>query len=77
MFILRLANRTIEQRIEAVEEVLKKFPNATRQKITDWTNISISTLNKMEAEGHIKLPPKQKMTSKKTPWMKHLGKLSG
>lgn len=68
---------TYEDKVARVKEVQAKYPNATRQKITDWTGYKSTILNDMEAKGDIKLPPRKKTTSRTTSWMKNLGKLSG
>ena len=68
---------TYEEKVARVKEVQEKYPNATRQKITDWTGYKSTILNEMEANGDIKLPPKRKTTSKNTSWMRQLGRLSG
>ena len=70
-------NVSYEDKVAKVKEVQKKYPNATRTTITQWTGYKSTILNEMEEKGDIKLPPKKRTTSKSTSWMKHLGNLSG
>lgn len=70
-------NVSYEDKVANVKAVQAKYPNATRTTITNWTGYKSTILNDMEAKGDIKLPPKKKTTSKTTPWMKNMGKLSG
>ena len=66
---------TFEEKIARVEEVLERFPNATRQKITEWTGYQTALLDKMYEAG-VKVPQKKKANSGTTSWMKNLGILS-
>ena len=66
---------TFEEKIARVEEVLERFPNATRQKITEWTGYKTDVLDKMYEAG-VKVPQKKKSNSGTTSWMKNLGILS-
>lgn len=67
---------TYEERVEKVEEVLKKYPHASRSQITMWTGYKGAILDEMYERG-IKIPDKKKPTSRSTSWMKTLGGLSG
>ena len=66
---------TFEEKIARVEEVLERFPNATRRKITEWTGYKTDILNKMYEAG-VKVPPKKKANNGTTSWMKNLEILS-
>lgn len=63
-------NIPYEDKVAKVKEVQAKYPHATRTTITHWTGYKSTLLNEMEAKGDIKLPPKRKMSSKRTSWMK-------
>lgn len=77
MFVLSRGKRvTYEERVAKVEEVLKKYPNATRSQITMWTGYKGAYLDEMYDRG-VKVPKKKKPTSKSSSWMKYLGDLSG
>jgi len=77
MFILSDNRRlSFEEKVARVEEVLKKYPNATRTKITQWTGYQGEILDQMYEAG-VKVPRKKKATSKTTPWNQYLGSLSG
>jgi hypothetical protein len=77
MFILSDNRRlSFEEKVKRVEEVLERFPNATRKTITDWTGYKTPLLDEMYEKG-VKVPKKKKTTSKTTPWNKYLGSLSG
>ena len=67
---------TIKDRRKKVEEVLKKYPHATRSQITMWTGYKGIYLDELYDLG-VKIPKKKKPTSKSTSWMKTLGGLSG
>ena len=67
---------TLEDRKQKVEEVLKKYPNATRSKITQWTGYKGAILDELYEAG-VKIPKKNPTKSTTTPWMKHIGSLSG
>ena len=67
---------TFEEKVARVEEVLKKYPNATRSKITQWTGYKGNVLDQMYEAG-VKIPKKNPTKSTTTPWMKQLGSLSG
>lgn len=66
---------TFEEKVARVEEVLERFPSATRQKITEWTGYKTDILDKMYEAG-VKVPQKKKANSGTTSWMKNLGILS-
>jgi len=67
---------TFEEKVARVEEVLERFPNATRQTITQWTGYKTPLLDEMYEAG-VKVPKKKKANSGTTGWMKNLGLLSG
>ena len=67
---------TFEEKVARVEEVLKKYPNATRSKITQWTGYKGNILDQMYEAG-VKIPKKNPTKSTTTPWMRQLGSLSG
>lgn len=67
---------TFEEKVARVEEVLKKYPNATRSKITQWTGYKGEVLDQMYEAG-VKIPKKNPTKSTTTPWMRQLGSLSG
>jgi len=67
---------TFEEKVARVEEVLKKYPNATRSKITQWTGYKGNVLDQMYEAG-VKIPKKNPTKSTTTPWMRQLGSLSG
>ena len=67
---------TLEDRKQKVEEVLKKYPNATRSKITQWTGYKGKYLDELYEAG-VKIPKKNPTKSTTTSWMKHIGSLSG
>lgn len=67
---------TFEEKVKRVEEVLERFPNATRKTITDWTGYKTPLLDEMYEKG-VKVPKKKKATSKTTSWNKYFGNLSG
>ena len=67
---------TFEEKVARVEEVLKKYPNATRTKITQWTGYKGDVLDQMYEAG-VKVPKKKITKSTTTSWMKNLGSLSG
>jgi hypothetical protein len=77
MFILSDNRKlTFEEKVARVEEVLKKYPNATRSTITNWTGYKTPLLDEMFEKG-VKVPKKKKATSKTTSWNQYLGSLSG
>lgn len=77
MFILKDNRRlSFEEKVARVEEVLEKYPHATRSKITQWTGYKGDVLDEMYKAG-VKIPKKNPTKSTNTPWMKHIGKLSG
>lgn len=67
---------TFEEKVKRVEEVLERFPNATRKTITEWTGYKTPLLDEMYEKG-VKVPKKKKMNSKIANWNKYFGKLSG
>lgn len=67
---------SFEEKVARVEEVLKKYPNATRTKITQWTGYKGAILDEMYEAG-VKIPKKNPTKSTNTPWMRQLGSLSG
>ena len=67
---------TFEEKVKRVEEVLERFPNATRKTITDWTGYKGNLLDEMYEKG-VKVPKKKKASSKTTSWNQYLGNLSG
>ena len=67
---------TFEEKVKRVEEVIERFPNATRKTITDWTGYKSNLLDEMYEKG-VKVPKKKKMNSKTANWNKYFGKLSG
>ena len=67
---------TFEEKVARVEEVLKKYPNATRTKITQWTGYKGDVLDQMYEAG-VKVPKKKITRSNNTSWMRQLGRLSG
>jgi len=67
---------SFEEKVARVEEVLEKYPHATRSKITQWTGYKGDVLDEMYKAG-VKIPKKNPTKSTNTPWMKHIGKLSG
>ena len=74
MFVLSSNKRlTFEEKVKRVEEVLERFPNATRKTITDWTGYKGYLLDEMYEKG-VKIPKKKKMNSKIANWNKFLGK---
>jgi hypothetical protein len=77
MFIMSDNRRlSFEEKVARVEEVLKKYPHATRTKITQWTGYKGEVLDQMYEAG-VKVPKKKMTKSTNTPWMKNLGSLSG
>jgi len=77
MFILSDNRKlTFEEKVARVEEVLKKFPNATRTKITQWTGYKGAILDEMYEAG-VKVPKKKMTKSTNTSWIRQLGSLSG
>jgi serine/threonine-protein kinase RIO1 len=77
MFIMKDNRRlSFEEKVARVEEVLKKYPNATRSKITQWTGYKGPVLDQMYEAG-VKVPKKKITRSNNTTWMKQLGSLSG
>ena len=66
---------SFEEKVARVEEVLKKYPNATRTKITQWTGYKGPILDEMYKAG-VKVPEKKKPNSGTTGWMRNLGLLS-
>lgn len=67
---------SFEEKVKRVEEVLERFPNATRKTITVWTGYKTPLLDEMYEKG-VKVPKKKKMNSKIANWNKYFGKLSG
>lgn len=67
---------SFEEKVKRVEELLERFPNASRQTITNWTGYKGYLLDEMYEKG-VKIPKKKKMSSKTTKWNNYLGKLSG
>lgn len=67
---------SFEEKVARVEEVLKKYPNATRTKITQWTGYQGEILDQMYEAG-VKIPKKKIIKSTNTPWNQYLGSLSG
>ena len=61
---------TFEEKIARVEEVMQKFPNATRSKITEWTGYKTELLDKMYEAG-VSVPKKKKPNGNNKAWMKN------
>lgn len=62
---------SFEEKVARVEEVMAKYPHATRQKITQWTGYKTALLDEMYDRG-VNIPKKKPTTSKNTNWMRHL-----
>jgi len=56
VFVLMINKKTDEQLIEAVNQYMEKYPNATRNQIILHATGSAERVRKLDKEGKIKLP---------------------